>query len=204
MLFFGGLLLSLMLVTMLLLIYQWFKWDWDSMSLPHRAGYCVLPWIPSLALVLYRLLYYTDLNTYKFNLALTGTFGLVVSGVNLYRSLWTLLANMQIRQTKQTRVGAGRLLLRISLAIVSTITGIVTLFGLAYALVIYLSGPLGVNYIIDDAFYRQRLAYWDFGACFYFSSVTYFALGYGDFLPRGSKLNSNGRYLPFNGYKRSI
>ncbi|HEX3031265.1 MAG TPA: ion channel, partial [Bacillota bacterium] len=115
-------------------------------------------------------------------LAVCGTYALVVSVINTYRSLWTVLLKLRLRHNS---TGAGRLLLRISLSLMYTITAIVTLFALAYALVSYLSGPSGPNMIMEHIYQLRRLDYLDFHSYFYFSSVTYFSLGYGDFLPRG-------------------
>lgn len=182
MLFFGMLLLCLMVVSLTIFGHQWFKREWDRISLIQRGGYILLPWLPLGLLVIYLHLYSPPRVESRTWLAACGTFALVVSGINTYRSLWTVLVKLRLRPST---TGAGKLLLKISLSLMYTITVIVILFGLAYALVAYLSGPMGPNMIMEHIHEFRRLDYWDLHAYFYFSSVTYFALGYGDFLPRG-------------------
>lgn len=183
MLFFGILLLCSMVVSFAIFCHLWFKREWDRISLVQRGGYILLPGLPFVLLLAFQQLYSPPQMESRIWLATCGTFALVVSGINTYRSLWTVLLNLRLRNTS---AGAGRLLLKISLSLMYTITAIVTLFGLAYALVAYLSGPTGPNMIMEHVHQLRRLDYWDLHSYFYFSSVTYFALGYGDFLPRGT------------------
>ena len=185
MLWFGGLLFSLIIVIIMLLGNQWFRQEWDKASQASRFSYLLLPWLPVVLLCVYHFLYQVGDIHYKSYFGVFGSFALVVSGINIYRSLWSTLVRLQ---SSQPRMGGGRLLLQISAAVVYTITAIVSLFGVAYAMVSYLSGPSGGNYIVEVSHSQHRLDHWDFGAFFYFSSVTYFSLGYGDYLPRGTMM----------------
>jgi uncharacterized membrane protein len=171
-----------MLVIVLLLGDQWTHREWDKVPLISRLLQLFLPWVPLLLLCLYKLLYPVSA-PFKFILGILAFFALVVTGINIYRSLWSALVNLQSRHPK---MGGGQLLLLISVVIVYTITAIVSLFSVAYAIVSYLDGPSGGNYIMDSDHGQYRLEAWDLRTFFYFSSVTYFSLGYGDYLPRGT------------------
>lgn len=183
MIWFGGLLFSLMTVIVLLLGDQWFHREWDKASRVSRFLQMLLPWVPVLLLCFYYFLYRVEDNYYKTYLGILGGLALGLTGINIYRSLWATLINLQ---SSQPRIGGGRLLLLISVAIVYTITAIVSLFSVAYAMVSFLSGPSGGNYIENSHQDWHRLYPWNLSAFFYFSSVTYFSLGYGDYLPRGT------------------
>ena len=183
MFWFGGLLFSLMLVIVLLLGNQWIHREWDEVPLISRLLQLFLPWVPLLLLWLYKLLYQVGGHYFKFILGILAFFALVVTGINIYRSLWSALVNLQSRHPK---MGGGQLLLLISVVIVYTITAIVSLFSVAYAMVSYLDGTSGGNYIMESDHGHYRLEAWDLRTFFYFSSVTYFSLGYGDYLPRGT------------------
>lgn len=187
MIWFGGLLFSLMIVVIILLGGQWFRQEWDKASQAGKLFYLLLPWLPIVLLRIYHFFYQVGEIHYKGYFGVFASFALVLTGINIYRSLWSKLVNLQ---SSRPRTGGGRLLLHISAAVVYTITAIISLFSVAYAMVSYLSGPSGENYIMESSFGYHRLDYRDLSAFFYFSSVTYFSLGYGDYLPRGTAMIS--------------
>jgi len=124
-----------------------------------------------------------DILDYRINIGILGLFAISLSIANTYRILWSNLIDIQ---SEHHRYGPGLLLFRISVAIMFTITVIIFLFGLAYSVVTYLSGISGGNFIMEGWQGTEAIPFEDYFAFFYFSAVTYFSLGYGDFVPRGS------------------
>lgn len=147
--------------------------------------YLGLPWIPFCLFTIYQRIYILNHKEFEIYFFLTASFALVLSGIHIYRLLWTVLIHVQ-------RIGAslgpGTLLFLISIVIVITITAIVLLFACAYAMVTFLSGPYGENYIVVGIHGQYKLEPWQLSGFFYFSTSTYFSLGYGDYLPRGSMM----------------
>jgi len=181
MVLFGLLIFALTVISLAVLWRGWIK-DWEGAPLQAKAGFLGLPWLPFTFIGAYNFLYGPELTYYKPFLGLYGFFALGASVVNIYRSLWSTL----LRMSRQSQFPSpGVLLLRISLAIVLTITGIVVLFSLGFALVTYLYDGTGTNYIAEGLQIVRRVEVRDFTSFFYFSSVTYFSLGYGDYVPKG-------------------
>ncbi|MDA8236020.1 MAG: ion channel [Clostridia bacterium] len=182
MFFYGLLLFMLAGATLAVLWAMWLR-DWDGASMGNKVGFLLLPWLPFTFLAAYNLLYGPDLTYYPVFLGLLGFFALGASVVNIYRSLWGMLLSLS---QGNRYLSPGLLLLRISLAIVLTITGIILLFSLGYALTTYLYEGTGINYIAQGPERTQRVETEDLASFFYFSSVTYFSLGDGDYAPKGN------------------
>lgn len=172
------------LLGLVLLMGQvWFHAKWENRGFIVRGFFLIIPWLPFFALIGIEKLIIIDILQYRINLSVLGFFAIFLSIANAYRILWSILIDIQY---EQHYYGPGMLLLRISFAIVLTITVIVFLFGLAYSVATYLSGISGVNFIMEGWQGNKALAFDEFFPFFYFSAVTYFSLGYGDFVPRGS------------------
>ena len=180
---FYGLLLFLLAGAALAILWSMWLGDWDRASVRNKAGFLLLPWLPFAFLTAYNLLYGPDLTYYPAFLGFLGFFALGASVVNIYRSLWGMLLSLSRRNQY---LSPGILLLRISLAIVLTITGIILLFSLGYALTTYLYEGIGINYIAQGPERTHRVETEDLASFFYFSSVTYFSLGDGDYAPKGN------------------
>lgn len=177
---FTCLFIGLLLAVAAPLASRWFAGRCIESELAGRFVYTALPWLPLATLEIYALLWPLSTLVYRVFFGIGGLFALVASLVNCYCSLWNVLIRFR---WARPRLGPGHLLLRISLSVVITITVIIAIFAAGYALVSYLAGPGGSNYLVEGD--QHCLDYRDVSSFFYFSSVTYFSLGYGDYLPRG-------------------
>ena len=175
--------LIILLAILIIMGQVWLNARWENRGLIIKFIFFLIPWLPFFILMGLEKLISIDILDYRINLSILGLFAITLTIGNSYRILWSILMDIQ---SKRYCHGSGLLLLKISVAIVVTITLIVYLFGLAYSITTYLSGISGENFIMEATPGNIALAFDEYFSFFYFSAVTYFSLGYGDYFPRGS------------------
>lgn len=177
---FAGLLAGFSMFAYGLLWQMWVRSSWDQSTRLVRGALFVLPWLPLVFVILFKVAAHPNQGMTRLIMGVCGLFGFSVSCINLYRSLWTVLLRFQTNYWQ----GAGELLIKITLVIVLAITGLVALFALGYDLTAYLYRDSLGNCVYQLG--GDPLVEGNWAEYFYFSAVTYFSLGYGDYIPRGT------------------